>query len=128
MRDLDEAAARVAHEVNRAYCAALGDHSQLPWDQAPQWQKDSAIAGIQLHWKALVQGREPRPEESHESWLAHKVADGWKYGPEKKPEIKEHPCMVPYAQLPKEQQAKDALFIAVARSLWEALLADDATN
>ena len=25
----------------------------------------------------------------------------------------EHPCFVPYDQLPKEQQVKDALFVAV---------------
>ena len=25
--------ARVAHEVNRAYCAALGDASQLQWEE-----------------------------------------------------------------------------------------------
>ena len=36
---------RSATEINRAYCAALGDTSQLPWDQAPEWQRQSAING-----------------------------------------------------------------------------------
>jgi hypothetical protein len=46
-----------------------------------------------------------------------KLADGWKYGPVKYPEKKEHPCMVPFAELPKEQQLKDALFRHIVPAL-----------
>lgn len=38
-----EEIAKVCHEANRGYCKALGDDSQLPWDEAPQWAKTSAI-------------------------------------------------------------------------------------
>lgn len=41
-----EACARAAHEANRAYCLALGDTSQLPWEEALGWQRDSAIKGV----------------------------------------------------------------------------------
>ena len=44
-----EEIARVAHEVNRAYCQALGDDSQPAWEVAPQWQRDSAINGVTFH-------------------------------------------------------------------------------
>ena len=27
--------ARVAHELNKAYCESMGDHSQPDWDNAP---------------------------------------------------------------------------------------------
>ena len=37
--------ARICHEANRAYCKAFGDDSHLPWDSAPQWQRESAIMG-----------------------------------------------------------------------------------
>lgn len=37
-------------------------------------------------------------------------ADGWKYGPNKDFERKEHPCLVPYNELPEIQQRKDAVF------------------
>ena len=57
------------------------------------------------------------PSASHESWLAVKEADGWKYGEVKDPENKEHPCFVPYEQLPEEQKAKDHLFKAVVEAL-----------
>lgn len=104
--------ARIAHEVNRAYCEAMGDNSQPTWENAPQWQKDSALLGVELHTSG-----DHGPEASHESWMAQKVADGWTYGPEKNPEIKEHPCMVPFFELPKEQQAKDFIFRGVVHAL-----------
>ena len=35
----NEDIARVAHQVNKAYCEALGDTSQPDWENAPDWQK-----------------------------------------------------------------------------------------
>ncbi len=111
-----EQIARVAHEVNRAYCLSLGDASQPVWEEAPQWQRDSALLGVQLHTENPNAG----PEASHQSWMAQKVADGWQYGPEKRPEVKQHPCMVPFGELPREQQAKDFIFRAVVHALVHA--------
>lgn len=105
--------AEVCHEVNRAYCAALGDHSQLAWDEAPEWQKYSALCGV----KFAIDNPDAKPSASHESWLAEKVRDGWKFGPVKDVEKKEHPCFVPYAELPESQKVKDYLFLAVVRSM-----------
>lgn len=110
----DESIARVCHEANRAYCSTIGDDSQLSWDDdAPQWQKDSAINGVQYH----RENPEAKPSHSHECWLKEKEQAGWVYGPIKDPEKKEHPCMVPYAELPKSQQVKDSLFLSIARTL-----------
>lgn len=110
-----EQAAQIAHEVNRAYCDSLGDHSQLDWRSAPGWQRDSAINGISLHWKACSERLELPPSASHDSWLKEKIDTGWKYGPVKDVEKKEHPCCVPYDELPDAQKTKDYLFGAVAR-------------
>ncbi len=108
----EEEIARVCHEVNRAYCAALGDFSQDPWEAAPEWQRVSCRKGVDLHLMG-----EFGPEASHMAWLMEKVAAGWKYGPVKNAERLEHPCMVPFAELPKEQQAKDFIFRAVVHAL-----------
>lgn len=104
-----EACARAAHEVNRAYCAALGDASQVPWEDAPEWQRESARNGV----AGALAGN--TPEQSHESWRAEKALAGWTYGQVKDAAAKTHPCMVPYAELPPEQQAKDSIFLAVVR-------------
>lgn len=105
--------ARVAHEINRAYCEALGDNSQPEWSDAPDWQRESAMNGVRFHLGNPSAG----PEHSHERWLAEKEAAGWKYGPVKDAETKEHPCFVPYKALPVEQRAKDYLFRAVVHAL-----------
>lgn len=105
--------AAVCHEVNRAYCAAIGDHSQVPWDEAPEWQRQSAIAGV----KAKVENPSMGPKAQHDGWLALKVSDGWVYGPVKDAEAKTHPCCVPYYELPADQKVKDALFGAIVTGL-----------
>lgn len=108
-----EQIAKVCHDINKAYCEALGDTSQPTWENAPQWQKDSAMLGVELHTNNPDAG----PDDSHNSWLKQKADEGWKYGPVKNPDLKEHPCFVPYQELPKEQQAKDFIFRAVVHSL-----------
>jgi hypothetical protein len=107
------AIARVCHEVNRAYCLSQGDHSQPAWEQAPDWQKDSAIAGVNF----ALDNPDAMPSDSHDSWLAQKRAEGWVYGPVKDPARKQHPCFVPYDELPPAQKAKDHIFLAIVRSL-----------
>lgn len=112
-----EAIAQATHEANRAYCAAIGDNSQPPWSEAPDWQRLSAVNGV----AGVLAGN--GPEQSHESWLAEKRATGWKYGPVKDTEKKEHPCFVPYAELPPEQKAKDRVFVGVAKAMIAAFSA-----
>lgn len=103
------AIAMTCHEANRAYCAYLGDDSQKPWADAPDWQRESALKGVEFH----LANPDAGDAASHDSWMAQKVADGWVYGETKDEEKKTHPCIVPFDQLPKEQQFKDALFRAI---------------
>lgn len=105
--------AKVCHEANRALCAGLGDNSQLPWEEAPQWQRDSAVNGVRFN----VENPDAPASASHDSWLEEKRLAGWKFGPVKDADLKEHPCYVPYEELPKEQQAKDHLFKATVAAL-----------
>ena len=108
-----EQIAAVCHEANRRYCLALGDTSQALWDEAPEWQKQSAANGVHVRLRNL----DAPNSFQHEAWLADKEKDGWKYGPVKDPAKKEHPCFLPYNQLPEEQKAKDALFVSIVKAL-----------
>lgn len=104
--------ARVCHEINRAYCESLGDISQPSWEDAPEWQRASARMGVDLHTMGDF-----GPEASHISWMKQKVEDGWTYGAFKDSENKKHPCIMPFAELPREQQAKDFIFRAIVHAL-----------
>ncbi len=105
--------ARATHEANRVYCAALGDTTQVPWDEAPGWQRRSALDGV----KAVLDGSASTPQEQHEAWESYKRRDGWTYGATKDPILRTHPCLLPYAELPASQRAKDEIFRAVARGV-----------
>ncbi|HKB93309.1 MAG TPA: RyR domain-containing protein [Gaiellaceae bacterium] len=114
-----ESMARAAHEANRSWCLAHGDMSQPSWDDAPDWQRSSAIKGVE----GALAGN--TPEQSHEGWTAEKIVTGWVYGLVKNPGAKEYLCLVPYNELPSEQRAKDAIFLGVVRAVaaaWDATL------
>ena len=118
--DLVEQIARVCHEANRTYCRTIGDESQPPWEDAPSWQKDSVLNGVEFHFVGLQNGMPRSPSASHESWLAQKKAEGWKYGSVKDPVKKEHPCFVPYDELPVEQRVKYYIFAAIVEAIYQA--------
>lgn len=101
----------MAHQINKAFCEFVGDTSQPEWEDAPQWQRDSAVNGVEYHKK----NRNCTPAETHANWLAMKEKEGWVYGPVKDVDKKEHPCMLPYEQLPVFQQMKDLLFTAAIK-------------
>ncbi|MFE3409457.1 RyR domain-containing protein [Streptomyces mirabilis] len=104
--------ARVVHEANRAFQIVTGDPVPSPlWDDAPDWQRESAVAGVASALKGAS------PEGLHEEWCDYKRDGGWVYGAEKSADAKTHPCLVPYAELPEDQRRKDALFHAVVHAL-----------
>lgn len=108
-----KAIAVVAHNVNKALCESHSDFSQTYWDEAPDWQKESAINGVLMH----INNPDATPEDSHKSWLAEKEATGWVYGDKKDAVKKTHPCIVPYNELPEFQRAKDYVFREIVHSL-----------
>lgn len=113
--DRTEKIARVCHQVNKAYCESIGDFSQVDWEDAPKWQRDSAIAGVVFQMK----NPDAPASASHDSWLEQKRKDGWKYGKVKNIDKKEHPCFVPYNELPQIQKVKDYLFKGVVKAILE---------
>jgi len=105
--------AKICHEANRALCETAGDYSQEIWEKAPSWQRESAMEGV----KFVIEYPNAPASGQHDSWLQHKLADGWVFGEVKDEVAKTHPCIVPYRELSEHQQAKDLLFQAVCRAL-----------
>lgn len=109
----EETIARMCHATNKAWCELYGDDSQKDWNDAEQWQRDSAIKGVEFRINNPEEGKDAQ----HNAWMADKVADGWAYGEVKDGEKKTHPCIVPFDQLPEFQQKKDVLFCAIVDAL-----------
>lgn len=107
--------ARVCHEANKAFCESIGDFSQMPWDEAEDWQQVSAINGVEF----AINNPDAPAWAQHDAWMSDKVKDGWKYGPIKNPLIKEHPCLVAFSELPTDQRIKDHLFKGIVKAFIE---------
>ena len=107
-----ERIARTCHEAIRAYDQTLGSFSIKPWDEAPDWQRDSAINGVLFH----LTNPDAGDEASHENWMREKLSTGWTLGPEKNEELKTHHLLIPFNELPKEQQFKDTLFRTIVHA------------
>jgi hypothetical protein len=44
---------------------------------------------------------------AHEVWAQSRLADGWRWGPERNDERHEHPCLIPYEELPESEKDFD---------------------
>ena len=62
--------------------------------------------GVELP-KELEQLVEQISKNVHEVWAETRISQGWKYGEQRNDELKTHPCLVPYEELPEEEKKYD---------------------
>ena len=43
----------------------------------------------------------------HEVWAQSRMEQGWTYGEERNDALRQHPCLVPYEELPEVEKAYD---------------------
>lgn len=103
----------VCHEANKAICESVGDTSQVHWNEAPEWQRGSAIEGV----VEVLDDPSITPETLHKRWMKKKIDDGWVYGSEKSEEKKTHPNLVDYDDLSDIDKLKDDVFLAICNSM-----------
>lgn len=109
-----ESIAAVCHAAMAQLKLELGETPLLPaWDDAPQEVRDSTLASV----RDTLANPNKTPEQEHRRWYEEKYAAGWRYGPIRTDAVKLHPCMLPYENLPVEQQAKDALMRSITLAL-----------
>lgn len=107
-------AAQTAHEINRQFQLYNQEiNPSVPWELATDAIKQSAISGM----RAILSEPNLTSEELHDKWYQHKLEQGYTYGIKKDDELKTHPCMLPYWELPEDQRFKDRLFKTVAKCL-----------
>lgn len=90
------------HEANKEIQQQTGEYTP----QLSEHLTKSILDGVYF----VLDNPNCTPEQQHNNWVHFKRADGWKYGVTKDFERKEHPCLVPYSELPEIQQRKDAVF------------------
>jgi hypothetical protein len=46
-------------------------------------------------------------EHSHDTWAQQRISEGWTYGPRRDDAAKQHPDLIPYAELPESEKEYD---------------------
>lgn len=64
------------------------------------------LSGISLAEEITILS-ESIAKNVHEVWAKARMEEGWTYGEFRDDQLKEHPCLVPYEDLPEEEKAYD---------------------
>jgi hypothetical protein len=48
-------------------------------------------------------------KNTHETWASQRISEGWKYGTVRNDAKKEHPCLIPYEDLPESEKEYDRI-------------------
>lgn len=109
-----ETAACAAHEAIRALQIAHNEEGvALPWNEVAKDIRDSCKIGVQR----VMDNPDVTSEQLHESWMQTKFEQGYKYGPARNDELKEHHCLVPYHELSPHDRSKDLIFRNVVKAV-----------
>jgi hypothetical protein len=63
-------------------------------------------AGVKLG-DDIVELTELLAKNAHDIWARQRMADGWRYGPERNDARKEHPSLLPYDELSESEKTYD---------------------
>lgn len=108
-----ETIAAACYEGTRVVAISAGQPDTGPWADTPDWIRQSCLDGVKFHLDNPLAD----PSAAHVAWSEAKTRDGWVYWPVKDVEKKQHPCLVPYYELPDYERAKARLFCAVVDAL-----------
>lgn len=65
---------------------------------------DTSDVSLPEGMKSLV---EQMAKNVHEVWAESRIKQGWTYGEQRNDALKQHPCLVPYEELPEVEKAYD---------------------
>jgi RyR domain-containing protein len=104
--------AQVCHEATRTLRVVQGDPAPPPpWAVVPIQQAEATVEGVEHIQRGVS------PDELHEAWTEKLRADGWTHGTVFATDIKTHPHLVPYDELPVSEHDRDEMFTAIVDAL-----------
>ena len=65
---------------------------------------DTSDVKLPMELEVLV---EEMSKNVHEVWAEARISQGWTYGEQRNDELKTHPCLVPYEELPESEKEYD---------------------
>lgn len=114
MEDIDRTA-QLVYEANSVLRSLFREPARSSWANTSEDVKDRVRSGVRTF---MGSGFMATPAEMHEQWLLHMKNTGWIYGEVEDAELKTHPNIRPYAELPIEQHTKDLMFTVLVETIW----------
>lgn len=108
-----ETIAQLVHETLSSWARIRGMPAYPSWEDAEDWMRASTLESVEH----VLQHPNADPGAQHVQWMEQKQKDGWVWGETKDADAKTHPMLVPFAQLPDDERAKDAIIISLAKAL-----------
>lgn len=103
--------------VNPVYCSHSDEEKGIStggYQPAPLDTRDVVLdAGLRELLESLA-------KQAHEAWAQMRLAEGWRFGPRRDEQRKEHPCLVPYEDLPESEKDVDR---ATAEQILKSMIA-----
>lgn len=82
---------------------------EIPAEETMKYVPQCAdIDNIQLP-EELTELAEQMAKNVHEEWAQERIRQGWTYGKERNDSLKQHPCLIPYEELPEEEKQFDRI-------------------
>lgn len=103
--------ARFIYGAGRLFTTCSGSSIVPPsWFDRDEGWRATFLGACQMQ---MSENRAKTPEESHDRWVEHHKALGWTLGPKHDPKLRTHPNLKPWHDLPKAEQEKDRVFMAL---------------
>lgn len=113
------------YEAGRLQAIAVGALVPEPWSDREPTFRDQFLEVIEM---MCGSNRQSSPEELHDDWVKAYAAMGWVYGPQRDPERKTHPDLLPFNQLEPRERDKDAVFVALCEIARQWINCGSASN
>jgi hypothetical protein len=94
--------------VQRLFYVNVGQFHHL-YKRRISWNNDPLpidTTNVQLD-EEILELTERLAKNAHDNWARQRVADGWRHGPRRDQDKKEHPSLVPYEKLSEEEKEYD---------------------
>lgn len=107
--------AQECHNKNNELMMMNGEEQNGNWDSLDRHTKFINLKSV---IKAL-ENPDLTAKDMHDEWMNNKIADGWKFGDVKDPELKTHPLIIDYDLMKDVDKMKDQIFIDVCNKYRE---------
>ena len=82
------------------------DPPRDPAGSAPYLPRPADTSGVVITAE-ISDLTERLARNTHENWAHQRISNGWSWGPARDDRKREHPCLVPYDDLPEEEKEFD---------------------